>query len=197
MGELLAQSTEEVKSNNDRVQEAKQVVIRAAEEKKAQLAAAAAKKSKATKKGAKKDDAGADDDNKTTIMRSEEDEEGELNLNDPIDFEKALRKEVPRPFTFGPIEFTELNLTEAQKSFEINEQLQRIIDSLDLHMAQPSCCIRGHTVQVRGRNFKRRSTMLKHGRFMQNLKVSPVFPTIVQAAPEEEEDNIDGEGEDE
>ena len=40
-----------------------------------------------------------------------------MNLNDPVDFAKALAKEVPRPFTFGPIEFTDLNLTEAQKSF--------------------------------------------------------------------------------
>ena len=51
-------------------------------------------------------------------------------------------------------------------------------------MQQPSCCIRGHNVEVRNRNFKRRTTMLKHGRFMQNLKVHPVYPKIVEAAPE-------------
>lgn len=40
-------------------------------------------------------------------------EDSELNLNDPDDFGKALCKEVPRPFTFGPVEYSELNLTEA------------------------------------------------------------------------------------
>ena len=39
-------------------------------------------------------------------------EEGDLNLNDPVDFSKALHKECSRPFTFGPIEFSELNLTD-------------------------------------------------------------------------------------
>ena len=60
-------------------------------------------------------------------------------------------------------------------------------------MAEPSCCIRGHNVQIRGRNFKRRSTMLKHGRFMQNLQVSPVFPEIVEAAPEDDNE-LDDKG---
>lgn len=121
MGELLKSTREEVESNAERIKEARNVVIRAAEEKKAQLAAAAAKKSKASKKGAKKDDGAGEDDQKTTIRASEEEDEGELNLNDPDDFAKALAKEVPRPFTFGPIEFSELNLSEAQKSFQINE----------------------------------------------------------------------------
>ena len=39
-------------------------------------------------------------------------DDGDLNLNDPLDFSKALVKECSRPFTFGPIEFSELNLTE-------------------------------------------------------------------------------------
>ena len=35
--------------------------------------------------------------------------------------------------------------------------------------------------------------MLKHGRFMQNLKVSPVFPEIVEAAPEEDNEEENNE----
>ena len=54
MGELLKTSRQEVRSNKERVKEAKMAVIRAAEEKKALLAAAAAKKAKSTKKGGKK-----------------------------------------------------------------------------------------------------------------------------------------------
>lgn len=118
-----------------------------------------------------------------------------MNLNDPEDFAKALCQEVPRPFTFGPIEFTELNLKEESKAFDADAQKQRIIDSLDLHMDQPSCCIRGHIVEVKCRNFKRRSTMLKHGRFMMNLMVKPVFPKIVEAAADDDsQDNIERNG---
>merc|ERR1719469_62156 len=179
MGSLLQRSEEEVNSNAERIKEAKDVLVRAAENKKG-----------------KKDDAIMEDEQKTTIRATEEDEVGDLNLNDPEDFAKALNKEVPRPFTFGPIEFGELDLSQERKAFDVNEQLQRIVDSLDLHMDQPSCCIRGHRIQVRNRSFKRRSTMLKHGRFMQNLQVTPVFPQIVDAAPEDEEP-LDGDENDE
>lgn len=55
-------------------------------------------------------------------------------------------------------------------------------------MPQPSCCIRGHMVAIKGRNFKRRSTMLKHGRFMQNLQVTPVYPKIAEAVEEDDDD---------
>lgn len=118
-----------------------------------------------------------------------------MNLNDPEDFAKALTREVPRPFTFGPIEFCDLNLTEDQKPFEADEQKMKIIDCLDMHMNQPSCCIRGHRVQIKGRNFKRPSTMLKHGRFMQNLQVCPVYPKIIEIVSKEDEE-IEGEGSD-
>ena len=58
-------------------------------------------------------------------------------------------------------------------------------------MQQPSCCIRGHTVTIKGRNLKRRSTMLKHGRFMKNLEVCPVLPKVKEVVDDDEE----GEGE--
>jgi len=95
---------------------------------------------------------------------------------------------VPRPFTFGPIEFCDLNLTGAEKTFDADEQKMRIIDCLDTHLHQPSCCIRGHRVLIKGRNFKRPTTMLKHGRFMQNLQVCPVYPKIVE---DEDVDEVD------
>lgn len=58
-------------------------------------------------------------------------------------------------------------------------------------MQQPSCCIRGHTVQIKGRNFKRASTMLKHGRFMQNLEVQPVYPKPIEEVANDGEE-VDG-----
>ena len=60
-------------------------------------------------------------------------------------------------------------------------------------MSQPELCIFGYTVQVRQRNFKRRSTMLKHGRFMANLQVCPIYPKPIEPV-EEIPDNESGAG---
>ena len=112
-------------------------MIRAAEEKKALLAAAAAKKAKAAKKGAgkKAEEAPAEEEEKKKEEKQTiESDVGELNLNDPADFAKALAKEVPRPFTFGPIEFSELNLSESDIPFDAEKAKQLIIDNLDLQM---------------------------------------------------------------
>ena len=59
-------------------------------------------------------------------------------------------------------------------------------------MAQPSCCIRGHQITIRNRNFKRRSTMLKHGRWMQNLQVTPVLPVLQEVVPNAGDDEEAG-----
>lgn len=59
--------------------------------------------------------------------------DGDLNLNDPDDFAKALSKEVPRPFTFGPIKFEDLNA--GKDDFDVDSKLRTIIDCLDEHMA--------------------------------------------------------------
>jgi len=147
LGALLKSSRQEMRSNKERIKEAKQAVLKAAEEKKALAAALAAKKSKAANKGkAKKDEPTAEEEEKRPIDITAESEEVDYDLNSPEDFAKALAKEFPRPFTFGPIEFNELNLTDEEKPFDFEEAKQRIIDSLDLQMNQPSCCIRGHTV---------------------------------------------------
>lgn len=61
-------------------------------------------------------------------------DDGDLNLNDPEDFAKALSKEAPRPFTFGPIEFSDLNPATAEKAFHADNNKLRVIDCLDLHM---------------------------------------------------------------
>jgi len=116
-------------------------------------------------------------------------------LNDPADFAKALSRESPRPFTFGPIEFSELNEDTAAKAFDADKNKMRVIDSLDLHLQQPSCCIRGHRVEIKGRNFKRSGTMLKHGRWMQNLVVAPVYPKPLKVV-QEEENPAEGENSD-
>lgn len=90
-------------------------MIKAAEEKKALAAALAAKKSKAANKGkGKKDDAPAEEEEKRVPDFTIESEDGDYDLNNPEEFAKALAKECPRPFTFGPIEFSDLNMSEAE-----------------------------------------------------------------------------------
>ena len=50
-------------------------------------------------------------------------------------------------------------------------------------------CLHGFKVKVKNRTLKRRSTLLKHARFLQNLKVLPMYP------PEPEKNLVDGEEE--
>ena len=70
------------------------------------------KKQAAAKNRKKQEEAPPEEEVKKEVMVTLGSEEGDLNLNDPVDFAKALSKECARPFTFGPIEFSELNLTE-------------------------------------------------------------------------------------
>ena len=55
----------------------------------------------------------------------------------------------------------------------------------------------GYRVTVKGRTFKRGTSILKHSRYLQNLVVMPVYPEpIVEAeAAEGEENDEDGEEE--
>ena len=73
---------------------------------------AQAKKQAAAKNRKKQEEAPPEEEVKKEVMVTLGSEDGDLNLNDPVDFSKALSKECARPFTFGPIEFSELNLTE-------------------------------------------------------------------------------------
>ena len=47
---------------------------------------------------------------------------------------------------------------------------------------------------IKGKTLRRRSTILKHGRFLQNLTVVPNFPEELAPVEEAPEDGGDGEG---
>ena len=53
-------------------------------------------------------------------------------------------------------------------------------------------CIHGFKVKVKQRTLKRKSSLLKHARFLKNLEVYPVFPSepepIAEVAEGEEEE---------
>lgn len=48
---------------------------------------------------------------------------------------------------------------------------------------------------IKGKTLRRRTTILKHGRFLQNLTVVPNFPEELAPVEEANEDGGEGEGE--
>lgn len=102
------------------------------------------------------------------------------------DFKEALRERAPRPFVFGPIEFTGLDIAE-DEPFPGAEWRQVVVDNLLKTLQLPeNLCIHGFNVTIKNKTLKRASTILKHSRFLRNIKVSPVFPAPpqpVEAAP--------------
>jgi hypothetical protein len=140
-------------------------VLKAQEERKAMLAAANAKKKAGGKGGKKgKDDAAEEEVKEETKPEKEEDRE--LDLNNPADFAIALQRKCPRPFTFGPLEFMELDKTPEEKVFKDEEERAFIIKQLEDTLGEPLICMHGYNVKIKGRTFMRRTTMLKHGRFL-------------------------------
>jgi len=113
--------------------------------------------------------------------KGEVEEDMNFNLYLPKDFSMALKQKFGRKFTFGPIEFNDLD-----KEFDGEAARKMVIDSLEQSapMQEPgsNICVHGHKVQVKERNLKRGTTMLKHSRFLPNLMVKPVWP----AEPEPE-----------
>lgn len=43
-------------------------------------------------------------------------------------------------------------------------------------MMPENVCIHGYKVNIKGKTLKRRSTIVKHSRFLRNLEVIPIFP---------------------
>jgi len=52
-------------------------------------------------------------------------------------------------------------------------------------------CIHGFKVKIKQRNLKRRTSLLKHSRFLRNLEVTANPPPIKEVAQENEEDEED------
>ena len=102
---------------------------------------------------------------------------------------------MPRPFIFGPVEFEGLDQTDEQQAFEPESQREHVTSALDRSILLPSnLCVHGFKVKVKKRNLKRRSSLLKHARFLRNLEVLPVLPPEPEPVPEcEEEANSDDE----
>ena len=161
------------------------------EEKKAQAIEAAKKaKAKAKKKGKGAEEDPAEEVQEVAREASKGDED--FDLYAPASFQRALRARVPRPFIFGPVEFEGLDLADDQQAFEPEAQREHVTNALDRSILLPSnLCVHGFKVKVKKRNLKRRSTLLKHARFLRNLEVLPVVPPEPEAAAEGENEGSD------
>lgn len=96
---------------------------------------------------------------------------------------------------FGPVEYEGLDLTEEQEPFAPEDARQKAINILERGVAiPPNLCSHGYRVLVKGRNLKRRSSLLKHARFLRNLEVIPNMPPIKEE--EMPADNMSGSGSD-
>ena len=62
-------------------------------------------------------------------------------------------------------------------------------------MLPSNLCVHGFKVKVKKRNLKRRSTLLKHARFLRNLEVLPVLPPEPEPAEDMGDDNGSEENE--
>ena len=94
---------------------------------------------------------------------------------------------------FGPVEFADLD----SDSFDATKQRNRVQKMLENRtmLSEPGnqIFVHGYRIMVKGRTMKRRTSVLKHSRYLKNLVVSPVYPEPVV----EEEGEGEGEGNEE
>jgi hypothetical protein len=110
---LAKKARDEMEYQTKEMMNAKTFVAKAAEDRRIAAMAAAAKK-KTTKKGKKdKDDVVPEAEAVAADILSERDD-GPANYYDYKQFMRALKEVVPRPFTFGPIRFANLNADPSQ-----------------------------------------------------------------------------------
>lgn len=106
-----------------------------------------------------------------------------------------------RPFIFGPVEFKNLNANEAEDPFRYDLARRYVEDQLiKSPYLHENICIHGFKVCIKQRTLKRRSSIVKHSRFLRNLEVYPVVPpepVVIIEEEGQEEDGIDNEEDEE
>jgi len=193
LAELAKRSQGEVYEQASEIDKAKKQVAKQAEDRRLAALAAQAKK-KNTKKGNKKQAEEEEPEQKVQVEVKSEVDEGPPNLHDNKQFLAALKKTWPRPFTFGPIRFPDLNIEDGDVNLAGEMRREQVAEHL---MAMPMVTenpmlIHGVNVLVKKRKLKRRSSLLKHSRFLQNMTVTPNVPAPV-AAVDEGEANASGD----
>jgi len=149
----------------------------------------AAKKAKAKSGKKKKADEDVAADEPANLDEEDLEREEKFDLEDRTEFTKALKSKIKMPFLFGPIEFTGLNLGEDESPFDYIYERENVISILNRSSCLPqNICIHGFRVKIKNRNLKRRSSLLKHSRFLRNMEVTPNPPAIKEEVKEENEE---------
>lgn len=182
---MFHRSEEELIEQAREIHDARQKVIETEEERRVAAAASAAKKKQSNKN--KKETAPADDAPKEDNKPKGPPPKRQLDLFAQSDFKEALKERVPRPFVFGPIEFRDLDKEEFQNLGEQWREMvvEQLMNKSLMHGFPDNLCIHGFQVAIKGKTLKRATTILKHARFLRNLKVSPILPPppkVVQEA---------------
>lgn len=91
---------------------------------------------------------------------------------------------------FGPVEFHNLHQDDKLEPYDYEKARSSVVSVLSRSALMPSSiCIHGFKVKCKNRNLKRRSSILKHGRFLRNLEVVPNLPppkTVKEVVEEDE-----------
>lgn len=128
-----------------------------------------------------------------SVMSRYSDGMPDYNLEDPQEFGRALKERIGRPFAFGPIDLSNLNnsnTVNADNGVKIRQKVSKeFIKNKEIGEKDIALCQNGYKVLVKDRTWKRSSSMLKHARFMQNLKVEPIYPVRKVAEPEKSKDD--------
>lgn len=107
----------------------------------------------------------------------------------PEQFATALSKKLPRPIVFGPIEFTDLSQADGFDEEKAREGIINVMEkTMDLGEKATEVCIHGYQVMVKERTLKRRTSILKHSRFLANMEVRPTYPPEPEQAADDHEE---------
>jgi hypothetical protein len=98
---------------------------------------------------------------------------------------------IGRPFVFGPIELSGLDKDETFDAAKTTKQIIDTLEKKDGVFGEENIFVHGYKTEIKQRTLKRRTTVLKHSRFLANLVVSPNGPKIFEK--KEEKDAEDAE----
>ena len=169
LSSLYGRAQAEITDQNRQLNEAGSALKKSLEEKKIQAMEAAKKQKKGGKKKKGDDEPTVEEsvDPNKTVSEFNKGPDEEFDLFNPDSFKRALKAKVPRPFIFGPVEFEGLHLNDDQAPFVPQDERERVTGVLERSMMMPSSlCVHGYKVCVKKRNLKRRSSILKHARFL-------------------------------
>ena len=179
LAEIHQTGEEEVKFQKNELQRCKEQLTELHEERRLAAVAAAAKK-KPGKKGSK--EARKQEEEEEPVKEElplilKDQEPKNYDIFRPLDYIEILKEKIPRPFIFGPVDFTDIDNN--SEPFPVDFWHETIIESLmrSPYLPADNILIHGFHITAKGRRtFKRASTIVHHSRFLKNLQVFPMGP---------------------